>query len=56
MTIRETLDKIIIIAEYLEDMRIYFESDIEDDNYAEMQLITGLSFEEVAEILSYLFK
>lgn len=56
MTIRQALDKIHSISEYLEDMGVFFESDIEEDNYAEMQLITDLSKDEVAEILSYLFK
>ena len=53
---REVIHAITTITQYIEDMGVFFKSDLTDDNYIEMMLITDLSLKEVKYIVNYIFK
>ena len=53
---REVIHAVKTITEYLEDLGVFFMSDITDDNMAEMMLITDMGQSEVTYILKYLFE
>lgn len=55
LSVHEVLNEVKNIAEYLEDMGIAFLSDLTEDDYANIDLITPLNSIEVMEVLSYLF-
>jgi hypothetical protein len=54
--VHEVLKELDNIKEYLEDMGIFFLSDISDDDYANIDLITPLNRMEVMEVINYLFE
>jgi len=54
--VRDVINAVKTITQYLEDMGVFFYSDLTDDNYAEMMLITELSHSDVKYIVEYLFK
>ena len=56
LSVHQVLNQLNIITEYLEDMGVFFLSDLEADNFAEMQLISDLTSIELMEVLSYIFK
>ena len=54
--VRDVINAVKTITEYLEDMGVFFMSDLTDDNIAEMMLITELSHSDVKYIIQYLFR
>lgn len=56
LSVHEVLKELDNIKEYLEDMGIFFLSDISDDDYANIDLITPLNRMEVMEVINYLFE
>ena len=56
LSVHEVLNEVKNIKEYLDDMGIAFISDLTEDDYANIDLITPLNSIEVMEVLSYLFE
>ena len=56
LSVHEVLNEVKNIKEYLQDMDIAFISDLTEDDYANIDLITPLNSIEVMEVLSYLFE